>query len=98
MLRRLLRIRRREKLTAIRSILRRFPQRRFVLVGDSGERDPEIYGQLARRHSHQVRGVYIRHLRQNPLSDERWRKSLQGIPCCQTFTEAAELPASLGLG
>ncbi len=31
-----------------------------VLVGDSGERDPEIYAQVVRRHPGRVRAIYIR--------------------------------------
>ena len=36
------------KRQAIEPILALFPHRRFILVGDSGERDPEIYAALAR--------------------------------------------------
>lgn len=46
--------------TRIEALIRRFPGRRFVLVGDSGERDPEIYGELARTFPEQVRQVWIR--------------------------------------
>ena len=41
-------------------IMDEFPGRRFLLVGDSGERDPEVYTSIARRHPGQVRGVIIR--------------------------------------
>ncbi len=37
----------------------RFPQP-FVLVGDSGERDPEIYAAFARAHPGRVRAIYVR--------------------------------------
>lgn len=33
---------------------------RFVLVGDSGQRDPEIYSNLLREHPGRVLGIYIR--------------------------------------
>jgi hypothetical protein len=48
------------KIPAIEAILRRYPGRRFLLVGDSGERDPEIYGEIARRFPGQVRHIFIR--------------------------------------
>ncbi|MGB7326045.1 MAG: App1 family protein [Rubripirellula sp.] len=32
------------KRSAIVPILEAFPQRQFILIGDSGEQDPEIYG------------------------------------------------------
>ena len=41
-------------------IFRRFPDLRFVLVGDSGEKDPEIYAETVRRYPGRVLAVYIR--------------------------------------
>ncbi|MFW6267704.1 MAG: App1 family protein [Marinilabiliaceae bacterium] len=32
----------------------------FVLIGDSGQRDPELYLQMAREYPHRVKAVYIR--------------------------------------
>jgi len=40
--------RKKYKPTVIEPLMKQFPNRRFVFVGDSGERDPEIYGKLAR--------------------------------------------------
>lgn len=48
------------KVPVIEAILRRYPERQFLLVGDSGERDPEIYGEMARRFPDQVRHIFIR--------------------------------------
>jgi phosphatidate phosphatase APP1 len=45
---------------AIVALLRRFPRRRFVLVGDAGERDPEIYARLAGRNPKQIVRIVIR--------------------------------------
>ena len=36
----------RHKLQAIREIMTRFPNRRFIMVGDSGEADPEVYREI----------------------------------------------------
>ncbi len=52
--------RKRSKRRAIERILADFPGRRFVLIGDSGERDPEVYTAVARRHPQQVQSVLIR--------------------------------------
>lgn len=60
LLRRVLMLRRSGKISVIRGILKAYPQRQFLLVGDSGEHDPEIYGALARRFPQQVAGVFIR--------------------------------------
>ena len=36
----------RHKLQSIREIMARFPNRRFIMVGDSGEADPEVYREI----------------------------------------------------
>ena len=52
--------RKRSKRRVIEQILADFPGRRFLLVGDSGERDPEVYAAVARRRPAQVAGIAIR--------------------------------------
>ncbi|WP_261663668.1 App1 family protein [Deinococcus sp. Marseille-Q6407] len=44
----------------IERIFERFPDMKFVLVGDSGEHDPQIYAEVVRRHPGRVLAVYIR--------------------------------------
>jgi phosphatidate phosphatase APP1 len=48
------------KLGIIRKLLSTYPNLPFVLIGDSGEEDPEIYSQVVRDHPGRVRAVYIR--------------------------------------
>eukprot|EP00419_Tripos_fusus_P002194 CAMPEP_0172684410 /NCGR_PEP_ID=MMETSP1074-20121228/19535_1 /TAXON_ID=2916 /ORGANISM="Ceratium fusus, Strain PA161109" /LENGTH=858 /DNA_ID=CAMNT_0013503417 /DNA_START=257 /DNA_END=2833 /DNA_ORIENTATION=+ len=48
------------KTRTIEKILEAFPKRQVVLVGDSGERDPEIYAALLRQHPKQIVKVFIR--------------------------------------
>lgn len=48
------------KLKRIEQLLATFPQMRFVLVGDSGERDPEIYATVQKRHPERVVAIVIR--------------------------------------
>lgn len=48
------------KLAVLDGLMERYPERVFVLVGDSGERDPEIYGETARRYPARVGMVWIR--------------------------------------
>ncbi len=97
MLRRLLLIRRKGKAKVIHTLLKTFPRRQFVLVGDSGETDAEIYGRLARRFAGQVPAIYIRLLNERPLRDERAAKAFHGLSMTriQTFRSASELPAEL---
>jgi phosphatidate phosphatase APP1 len=55
-----LRMRRNHKTEAIGNILRTYPALPFVLVGDSGEQDPEIYSDIVQRFPQRVRTIYIR--------------------------------------
>jgi hypothetical protein len=46
----------------IESIISRFPHRKFVLVGDSGEKDPEVYANIAKDYPAQVKAILIRNV------------------------------------
>mmetsp|Transcript_35535 Transcript_35535/g.77899 ORF Transcript_35535/g.77899 Transcript_35535/m.77899 type:complete len:413 (+) Transcript_35535:41-1279(+) len=48
------------KVRTIGNILDAYPGRTFVLVGDTGEKDPEVYGEICRRYPYQVWRVYLR--------------------------------------
>ena len=50
----------RHKLGTIRTLLATYPDLPFVLIGDSGERDPEIYLQVVHEHPGRIRTIYIR--------------------------------------
>jgi phosphatidate phosphatase APP1 len=93
LLRRLLMLRRSGKLSVIRSLVRTFPQRQFLLVGDSGEHDPEIYGAVARRYPRQVAGLYIRQLGGPRDTRRRYAQAFRGVDpaVIRLFTDADEL-------
>ncbi len=55
-----LRMSRRHKTRAIEQVLRTYPRLPFVLIGDSGEEDPEVYSDIVRRFPGRIRVVYIR--------------------------------------
>ncbi|KAL3233704.1 Phosphatidate phosphatase APP1 [Nakaseomyces bracarensis] len=61
------------KLGKIRSILEDFPDKNFVLVGDSGEQDLEAYVNLACEFPKQIKAIFIRccsnSLSDNPVND-----------------------------
>lgn len=48
------------KRAAIVSILDDFPETGFLLVGDTGELDLELYSELARERPHQIKALYLR--------------------------------------
>ena len=99
MLRRLMRVRRHGKSRVIRQLMRLYPQRKFVLIGDSSEMDPEIYGMLARRRPQQVVGIYIRQMHHNPVDASRAEKAFRQLPSRQwhCYESPEELPQELGL-
>jgi hypothetical protein len=68
------------KLGVLEPPLKQFPRRRFVLVGDSGERDPEIYGLLARKYPGQVARIFIRDVTGEPATANRYRSAFAGMP------------------
>jgi phosphatidate phosphatase APP1 len=48
------------KLGVIRTLLGTYPELPFVLIGDSGQEDPEIYHQAVREHPGRIQAIYIR--------------------------------------
>ncbi len=57
-----------------------YPRRRFLLIGDSGEQDPEIYGDIARRHPGRVQHIYIRRVTSESRQAERYRSAFASLP------------------
>jgi phosphatidate phosphatase APP1 len=60
-------------------LMQRFPQHRFILVGDSGEQDPEIYAGMAARHRHQVEAILIRDVTGEGGDSERYQALRSGL-------------------
>ncbi|ULH16847.1 DUF2183 domain-containing protein [Deinococcus sp. KNUC1210] len=57
------------KLAVIERIFTAYPRLRFVLAGDSGEHDPEIYAEVVRKFPGRVLGIYIRDVSQGQEHD-----------------------------
>lgn len=51
---------REHKLSIIRRLFDAYPDLPFVLIGDSGQHDPEIYHQAVREYPGRVRAIYVR--------------------------------------
>lgn len=81
------------KTPEIEALLKAFPLRRFVLIGDSGEQDPEIFADLARRHGDQIRAIWIRNVSRETPDNPRCTKAFSGLPPARwfLFRDAAEL-------
>ena len=90
--------RKRSKGRVIEQIMSDFPHRRFLLVGDSGERDPEVYAAVARRRPDQMAGIAIRRVASKirpRKRGERFADLARTLPAgmLQVFTEPDELAA-----
>jgi phosphatidate phosphatase APP1 len=85
------------KRRVIEPILGNFPQRRFVLVGDSGERDPEIYAGLERKYPEQVMRILIRDVTGEEADGERYQKVFKNVPPerWRVFQRPGEIEAAL---
>jgi phosphatidate phosphatase APP1 len=85
----------RYKRRTIEPLLQRLPRRRFVLVGDSGQRDPEVFGDLARRYPRQVSAIFIRNVGRSTSS--RYRTAFAGLSRASwhVFSDPAALPRVL---
>ena len=54
------------KARAIEDILNTYPALRFILIGDSGEEDPEVYSAILSRFPERIRVIYIRSVDPSP--------------------------------
>ena len=60
---------REHKLRSIEHILQTHQDLPFVLVGDSGQKDPEIYREVAERFPGRIRAIYIREVAESQVRD-----------------------------
>ena len=51
---------RKHKLEQIETILKTYPKLPFILIGDSGQKDPEIYAEIAETYPKRIKAIYIR--------------------------------------
>lgn len=69
-----------KKRPAIERIIRAYPKRKFILIGDSGESDPEIYGKIARQFPEQVIRILIRDVRGQDQTSSRMLDAFEKVP------------------
>jgi phosphatidate phosphatase APP1 len=75
----------------LRALLSTFPQR-VVLVGDSGERDPEIYALMRREFPDRVAAIFIRDVGRSSDASR-----FEGMVLFATAADAARVAADRGL-
>ncbi len=73
----------------IEGLLEKYPRRTFVLIGDSGEKDPEVYGEIARAHPGRIRRILIRDVGVQEDETTRYEAAFSGLDAgiWQVFTD-----------
>jgi len=61
-------------------IIERYPGRQFILVGDSGEKDPEVYAKIQQQFPQQIIKILIRNVTEEKASDDRFQALYENLP------------------
>jgi phosphatidate phosphatase APP1 len=56
------------KTESIKSLFRRYPESKWILIGDNGQHDPEIYGDLFQAYQKKIQRIIIREFTNKPRS------------------------------
>lgn len=64
------------KLPHLRALLAAFPHKRWVLLGDSGEKDPEVYRQLRSERAAAIAATYIHLVTPEPATSPRFSDTM----------------------
>ena len=67
------------KLEAIAHILDTYPDLPFILIGDSGQEDPEIYRETIARYPGRIRAAYIRNVTPHPERSNRIKSLIREV-------------------
>jgi phosphatidate phosphatase APP1 len=93
------------KLERVRELIRRFPALRWVLLGDSGQADAELYAEAAREFGDRILAIYIRDV--DPSTDSPYDAIVDGhigtiagtrVPMLRVGDSLAIAEHALGLG
>jgi phosphatidate phosphatase APP1 len=83
------------KTVAIEDILATYPELKFILIGDSGEEDPEIYSEIVQRFPQRIRTIYIRSVNPKRITEiEKLAKQVAPTGCQLVLAPEAELAAA----
>ena len=92
-----LRMKKDHKTKAIEDILTTYPALRFLLIGDSGEQDPEIYAEILSRFPDRIRVIYIRSVDRSPARLKAIEKLVEKVAptgCQLVLAEDSEFAAA----
>ena len=83
------------KTKMVRNILTHYPALQFILIGDSGQKDPEIYAEIVREFPDRIKAIYIRDvslsnrdIKIKNISESLLKQKVEMILCENTITAA----------
>jgi len=79
------------KITQIRNIIKRYPKHQFILIGDSGEHDPEVYAEIYQQFPDNIKSIQIRAVNGSDLTEVRFNALYQLAP--KTFWKVFPRPS-----
>ncbi|MEE9326796.1 MAG: App1 family protein [Cocleimonas sp.] len=68
------------KIKQIEDIIQRYPKHDFILIGDSGEHDPEVYAKIYKKFSDTKIRIMIRAVKDSDIREERLHTAFKNIP------------------
>jgi phosphatidate phosphatase APP1 len=82
------------KVQTIEALMRRFPKRHFMCVGDSGEKDPEVYSKILSEFQERVDAVFIRDVTGQGQDADRYKTLFPGEAAAKlrVFRDPKDLP------
>lgn len=63
----------------ISELIEHYPLRQFILVGDSGESDPEAYAAIAEKYPRNIAGIFIRQVEHSNFESSRFESLQEGL-------------------
>lgn len=81
------------KIPYVSELIVHFKEHRFILIGDTGESDPEMYGESALLKPGSILGIYIRNVTGETRDSPRIKKAFENVPddMWVIFDEAADI-------
>ena len=68
------------KIDKIKTIIKRYPKHQFILIGDSGEHDPEVYAEIYKLFPSNIQAIQIRAVKGSDLTEQRFLKTFKQVP------------------
>ncbi|RVU85399.1 DUF2183 domain-containing protein [Leucothrix sargassi] len=68
------------KISKAMNIVNRYPEHQFILIGDSGERDPEVYARIYREFPYNIKQILIRAVEGSNLHKNRFEEVFADVP------------------